>query len=645
MKKREGERALRLFDETNGCGIALYERCEESVALAARDVLENLRRLAPGRKFDLDPAGRVRVEKHGGEPESYAVRVEKDGVRISGADERGCIYGLYAFSRMLGFMPAYRFTGLFPEEKKTLELPEGEVRSPARKVRFRGWFLNDEDLLSEFRGGGGERKIDYPYYHRVIAPEVLDAVLETALRMEMNLIIPSSFLDVMNPAEEALAELCVRRGFYISQHHVEPMGVSYFSARRYLDENGRADEPVSFSVDPEGMKEIWRAYAARWAKWGDKVIWQLGLRGKADVPVWKTDEKMEKTPEARGKLIGGAIAAQAQILREVLQKPFLSTVTLWLEGAELYGSGHLAIPEECMIVYSDIGLTQLFGEDFYRAAEKPRRAAGVYYHIAFFGMGPHLSEGCDPFKHAFCYREAAERGFLTYSILNVSNVRPLVFGCEMNSRVLADPESCDAGAITREILREYAGGDAAQLFPLVRRYFESIADLGKRDAAEYCKHEYVFFFHDFGDDFPYPQLPATDGFLRMAGRRVLQGRFFSADPAAFRRTVGESLAKWTALSKDLDLFAASHPASRRYVEEAWGFESFYMKSLTEWLLAVLDLKEAKGERKERAEQAVLPLRAVLERRKILEKGEWKGWHAGDKKINLASLIRETLEKA
>ena len=221
-----------LFDQTHGCGIALYENAPESVCLAARDVLDNLCRLAPGRKFDLDPEGIVSVRETGGEAESYTVRVEKGGVFIDGADELGCIYGLYAFSRMLGVSPAYRLTDRFPDPKESLDLAEGVSVSPTRRVRFRGWFLNDEDLLSDFKGGGGKRTIDYPYYGHVIRPEVLDLVLETALRLEMNLIIPSSFVDVFNPAEEALIEGSVRRGLYVSQHHVEPMGVSYFSARR-----------------------------------------------------------------------------------------------------------------------------------------------------------------------------------------------------------------------------------------------------------------------------------------------------------------------------------------------------------------------------------------------------------------------------
>jgi hypothetical protein len=78
-------------------------------------------------------------------------------------------------------------------------------------------------------------------------------------------IIPGSFIDIDNPAEEKLVEASYKRGLYISQHHIEPMGVSYYTADNYLKDRNLQDETVSFITNRERMVEIWAYYAEKWA--------------------------------------------------------------------------------------------------------------------------------------------------------------------------------------------------------------------------------------------------------------------------------------------------------------------------------------------------------------------------------------------
>ena len=47
-------------------------------------------------------------------------------------------------------------------------------------TRFRGWFINDEDLLSGFMSKG-KRNIDYIFYKDVIHPDLMEKIVETAL--------------------------------------------------------------------------------------------------------------------------------------------------------------------------------------------------------------------------------------------------------------------------------------------------------------------------------------------------------------------------------------------------------------------------------------------------------------------------------
>ena len=75
--------------------------------------------------------------------------------------------------------------------------------------RYRGWFINDEDLLTEWFGDGGRRDIAYRYYHQVTSPKATRHVFEALLRLQCNLVIPASFVDIRNPAEERLVRMAL----------------------------------------------------------------------------------------------------------------------------------------------------------------------------------------------------------------------------------------------------------------------------------------------------------------------------------------------------------------------------------------------------------------------------------------------------
>ncbi len=103
-------------------------------------------------------------------------------------------------------------------------------------------------------------------------------------------------------------------------HHVEPVGVSAFGFDNFWKDRGQT-VPFAITQHPDKFREIWREYAGRWAKFGPQVIWQLGLRGIADRPVWMADPGVPKSDEGRGKLISDAMATQWEIIRSVDPRP------------------------------------------------------------------------------------------------------------------------------------------------------------------------------------------------------------------------------------------------------------------------------------------------------------------------------------
>lgn len=575
------------------------------------------------------------------ETEAYMVQVQDGQVIIAGYDTLGTVFGIYAFSgKVLGVNPMYRMNDLLPKRNEQFYIEDTCFFSEPHKIRFRGWFLNDEDLLSDFKEDHGQRNIDYRFYQNVMKPDVLDTILETALRLEINLIIPSSFVDIANPAEEELIKAVCRRGLYISQHHVEPMGVSYFAADAYMKKHGTEGEVVSFIQNRTRMEEIWRYYAEKWAAYKDHVIWQFGLRGKADQAVWKTDSSISIRPEDRGRILTDAIATQYRIVSETLNgEEFFSTATLWMEGAELYGLDCLKIPEKTIVIFSDIGCTQMFGDDFYRVKRKPDRKYGIYYHVGFWGEGPHLAEGCDLRKMEFSYKKAVEYDSLYYSILNVSNLRPLHFSAWVNAEILKNPEGFEQEKIVQRVLQANFGESAIAAEKLYKEYYSAIWDMGIEEELKLCK-KHGFYYHDYGK-IPYPEYPATDGVLRRIGLSSLKEMFYIENVEEKIPRLKESEKRFAQLLKEMDEAEAfMAPETVDYLSKFLKLQTSYMLQLTRWCLACHEYM-SNGQTIKSAQDAIGCLETILEERKVLEQGYWQGWHVGDKKMDIGDLLERT----
>lgn len=641
-----------VFNKQYELPIVLEENVAEAVCLAALDLQRDLRRISGHSEgFSVVTAwdgAAIRVRTQAvGSAESYTVTVSEEEILVEGCDVLGTVYGIYAVStQLLGVLPVHRVTDLFPKAQEELMLTPVTITAPERKVKFRGWFLNDEDLLTDFKSHTGPRYIDYPFYENVMNIDVLDVILETALRMEINLIIPSSFVDIANPYEEELVKAVYRRGLYITQHHVEPMGVSYFGADNYMKKYGTEGETVSFVTNRSRMEEIWSFYAKKWAVYGDRVIWQLGLRGKGDQSVWKSDKSVPLSAEGRGAIISDAIATQHRIISQTLgTESFYSTATLWMEGAQLYGEGHLKLPGSTMVIFSDIGYSQMFGDDFYTVPRIPGRTYGIYYHVQFWGRGPHLAEGCDPRKMEFSYREALRLNSFDYVILNVSNVRPLHLSTWLSSRLLENPENMDANEQMNNLLVAIYGEEQLALVrPLVDEYYDCIGDLGKDELKASSAHS-EFFYHEYGP-LAYSEFTVSDGVLcTTVLKQAYYGDACLNSIEKYMEVLGNSEVKFAALYEKLQTIEEKISGFHRdYFRCFLKHQTFYMLQLTRWSMAFASLRYGLSDDPMAArDKAVSSLDAIVEDRKVLEQGYWEGWHNGDRKIGIQEMREKTLE--
>jgi hypothetical protein len=362
-------------------------------------------------------------------PEQYRIDVA-DAFHIAAGDSLGAALGIYALSTtLLGVDPMWYWRDVQPPAREPFAVAPRQILAPAPAFRFRGWFVNDEDLLTDFHPPTGQRDIDYPFYRNVVNLDLIDRVFESLLRCGGNLIIPASFIDILNPPERAVIERAVQRGLYVSQHHVEPLGVSHFAFESYHKRRAERHAYL-YSKDPDRVRAVWAAHAKEWVRVaGDRVVWQMGLRGRGDAPVWTADAGIDRSTGAA--FISRAIADQANIIRQFDPRPDPpATVTLFLEGAELMARGLLTFPPGTTIVFSDNGMTQQLQADFETCPRLDEHAYGVYYHVAFWACGPHLCQGAHPARIADALQRLFQRGDAQYAIANVSNLREHALGAQ-----------------------------------------------------------------------------------------------------------------------------------------------------------------------------------------------------------------------
>jgi hypothetical protein len=560
-----------------------------------------------------------------------AYRVENVGSRllVAGSDERGTMFGLYAFiEKYLGVDPLYYWASRPPQPRPALAWDTVKLSSGEPTFRFRGWFINDEDLLTEFRLDGGERRIDYPYYHRVVSPSVSARVFEAALRLQMNLVIPSSFVDIRNPAEARLIEDAVRRGLFVTMHHVEPLGVSAFGFGNYWKDRGET-VPFAITQQPEKFREIWREYAERWAKFGPQVVWQLGLRGIADRPVWLADPNVPKSDEGRGKLISEAMATQWEIIRSVDQRSQPpATTTLWMEGAGLHAAGHLEFPAGVAVVFSDNSPGWELQPDFYNVKREPGRPYGIYYHHQLWGEGPHLVQGVPVSRTHEIFQEAVRRGSTHYAMLNVSNVREFVLGLDASARMLRDFPAFDPGRFLTAWCEQRFGSEAQAAEAVYRQHFSTfLADPATGRRA------------------------MLDGEWMHAGTRLAKSlvtRLAKGGPSD-----GTAAGLLKKLRPQLDVqhgvgVGAQELAgrldgnAREFFENNLLAQHQIMLGLLHWVehVAEADLALDAGDAAEVARhvQATKEATALIEAGKALaSRGEFQDWYRGDRKMNCAQL--------
>ena len=221
-------------------------------------------------------AGVLNLSEIDGKWECYITKLADNVLYIAGSDKRGCIYGIYRLSELIGVSPWVWFADVAPEKKEELKFTAEELDCVSKEpsVKYRGIFINDES--PSFTGwvygkfGGLNDKM---YSH----------VFELILRLKGNYLWPAMWGNIFSEEGSEHPHDNIRvadeYGVVMGTSHHEPMcraGEEW----RHLWQQYTDKYNWDFAVNREGISKFWEDGIKR-NKPYESVI-TVGMRGEAD---------------------------------------------------------------------------------------------------------------------------------------------------------------------------------------------------------------------------------------------------------------------------------------------------------------------------------------------------------------------------
>jgi hypothetical protein len=523
----------------------------------------------------------------------------RQAVVLTGSDLRGAIYAVYEFShRHLGVDPFYWWTDNAPPRRARVVIPAAKLLDGPPSFRYRGWFINDEDLLTGWKPGTKDGT--------GISLEVWDRIYEALLRLKGNMMTPGTFLFPDEPQVKAARD----RGIVISQHHIEVVGLNTY---RWPEE-----QPYSIFGRPDLLARAWKNAVSGYLPDQD-VIWTVGYRGRHDRPFWSDDKEAPKDDAGHAKAIRGAIDTQMEIVRSSRRDPYF-LMNAWSEAVPLVRSGALKIPQEVHLVWPDNGHGIIRDENSIAAGE------GVYYHTAMYNSRANQLTEMVPLERI--QRElgrAAKAGATEYLLINTSDLRPVTLTTRAVMELAWNAAAWQKADAPAEYLARWSreefgasGADAASAY--YRAYFAAPGRYGPAEQETLADNAYHYFARD----------------LLV---RFMQGKA-TPNAALYARVAREAEPRWTAVQAAAEKTAKAAPAARReFVQSHILTQAAIHLHSNRMLMHVAEAVTAPaGQQAPLLKAAAADAERVLQSMKAAEYGKWKGFYDGDLMVNVRHSI-------
>ncbi len=141
--------------------------------------------------------GKINVDATRGQWEAYQIQVVTSPIKgvqsavvIAGADKRGTIYGIYDLSEQMGVSPWYWWADVAAMPQHSVYIMNATKIQPSPSVRYRGFFLNDEQpaLTNWINSRDAPGKYGPGFNHLLYS-----TVFELLLRLRANYLWPAQW--------------------------------------------------------------------------------------------------------------------------------------------------------------------------------------------------------------------------------------------------------------------------------------------------------------------------------------------------------------------------------------------------------------------------------------------------------------------
>ncbi|MBW8243535.1 glycosyl hydrolase 115 family protein [Muricauda oceani] len=407
---------------------------------------------------ELAKKGKINAKQLEGRWEKFTTQIVqnpmpgvKQGLVIAGSDKRGTIYGTYDLSNEIGVHP-WHFWADVPAEKQTeLHVLPGVHTKGEPKVKYRGFFINDEAPALTGWVGENYGKFNSEFY---------DKVFELILRMKGNYIWPSMWQPRMFYEDDPKnGELADEYGIVMGTSHHEPL------TRAHEEWSHFGGNEWNFETNAAQLKEFWKGGIERM---GDKeTLVTIGMRGDGD-------ESMSEGTAI--DLLEGVVEAQREIIEDVTGKPAAETPQIWAlykEVQDYYDQG-MEVPEDVTLLLCDDNWGNIRKLPSLEA--KPRKGGyGIYYHFDYVG-GPRNYKWLNTNQIERTWEQmhlAYEHGVNKVWIVNVGDIKPMEFPLQFFMDYAWNPDAWNA-----DNLDNYYSHWTNEVFDGIET--EAIADIMKK---------------------------------------------------------------------------------------------------------------------------------------------------------------------
>ncbi|WP_328743913.1 glycosyl hydrolase 115 family protein [Streptomyces sp. NBC_00285] len=311
---------------------------------------------------------------------------------IAGSDQRGTVFGAYDVSRGIGVSPWYYWDDVVPVHRDALYVLPGLHTQGTPAVKYRGFFINDENpaLGTWAPAVFGPGKA--PGYAGGFNSGFYAKIFELLLRLKANYLWPAVWGRAFaedDPHNHATAKAY---GIVMGTSHEAPMmrGIEEWNRHAVAavrDSQGNivtaGHDPYggtgewSFRYNAEAIKAYWREGIQRMVDQDFEGVVTLGMRGNGDTAL----------SDGNGiELMRQIIAAQRQILADVTGKDVTTIPQVWTMYKEVqhYWDSGLRAPDDVTIVFTDDNWGNV--RKLPDTVADPRNGGyGLYYHFDYVG--------------------------------------------------------------------------------------------------------------------------------------------------------------------------------------------------------------------------------------------------------------------